>query len=82
MQVAIREPVGDHPSDRMFGTRRDGFADVDSENKTGFTDLKTFGNASFFNGLDRIGAICEDDESKLASSDLCYSSNTPRIARG
>lgn len=57
MQVAIREPVGDHDNERILGTSDDGFADTDSENSTGFSGLNTFGNVSFFSGFERIGAI-------------------------
>lgn len=57
MHVAMSEPVGDHDNERMLGTRDDGFADTDSEKRTGFNVLNTFGKASFLSGFERIGAI-------------------------
>lgn len=81
VQVAINEPVGDHDSERMLGTSNDGFADVDSEKRTGFRVLKTFGKASFLSGFERIGAMATERKTADLWSGKSLSYSGVSIAR-
>ena len=60
VQVARRLPVGDQPSERMFGGIGEGRVLRDSENSMGVSGLKKVGKSFFFSVRERsTGAIVE-----------------------